>query len=76
MDANPCPKCSASWPVPVSFTWWGGWLGPKMFNVVKCVACDTQYNAKTGRLNTTSIIVYSVVGGSIAVAFVIARLFI
>ena len=46
-----------------------------MFNVVKCVSCDTQYNAKTGRLNTTAIIIYTAVG-VVLVALVTARRFI
>ena len=56
---------------PVRFTWWGGFMGPKLFNVVKCQSCGTQYNAKTGQLNTKPIIVFTIVGLALGVGFVI-----
>ena len=46
-------------------------LGPKMFNVVKCAACNTQYNAKTGNLNTGAIIAYTVVWIVVIIAVVV-----
>jgi hypothetical protein len=68
----PCPQCQSSDNVhPVSFTWWGGILGPKLLNHVKCHKCGTAYNGKTGQSNTTGIVIYSVV----AFAAVIALLF-
>ncbi len=45
----------------MSFTWWGGILGPKLLTHVKCGSCGKQFNGKTGKDNTTGIIVYSVV---------------
>lgn len=44
----------------MSFTWWGGLVGPKILTHVKCPACGAQYNGKTGKDNTTGIIVYSI----------------
>ena len=38
-------------------------LGPKMFTHVKCQSCGMKYNGKTGRDNTTNILIYSVVVG-------------
>ena len=61
-----CPKCSSSNAKPVGFTWWGGVIGPKMFSHVKCQDCGRAYNGKTGKDNTTNIIVYSLVLGLIA----------
>lgn len=61
-----CPKCSDSNAKQVGFTWWGGVIGPKMFSHVKCQACGKTYNGKTGKDNTTNIIVYSLVLGAIA----------
>ena len=61
-----CPKCGSTGHKPVTFTWWGGLLGPKMLNHVKCLACGYCYNGKTGRSNDTAIAIY------VAVAFVIA----
>ena len=65
----PCPKCRQSNAQQLSFTWWGGVLGPKLLTHVKCQMCGTKYNGKTGQYNTTNIFIYSVVAG--AVAFVV-----
>lgn len=56
-----CPQCGARSASKVSFTWWGGALGPKLFSVVKCHQCSTQYNGKTGGKLTRVIIIYQVV---------------
>ncbi|HEX8368043.1 MAG TPA: hypothetical protein VF604_05845 [Pyrinomonadaceae bacterium] len=69
----PCPKCSQSLAQKVSFTWWGGILGPKLLTHVKCGACGTAYNGKSGKDNTTNIIIYSVVG--IVIAFFLLLIF-
>ncbi len=63
-----CPSCGARDAAPVSFTWWGGFVGPKLLNHVQCSQCGSGYNAKTGRSNNTAIAVYMgviflVVGG-------------
>ncbi|HLM01765.1 MAG TPA: hypothetical protein VK400_11975 [Pyrinomonadaceae bacterium] len=63
----PCPKCSQSLAQKVSFTWWGGLLGPKLLSHVKCGSCGTGYNGKTGKDNTTNIVIYSIV--AIVIAF-------
>jgi hypothetical protein len=57
----PCPKCGQSNAQPVKYTWWGGAIGPKMMSHVKCQNCSTQYNGKTGKSNTQSIIIYNIV---------------
>jgi hypothetical protein len=57
----PCPSCGQSNASKVGFTWWGGAIGPAMLNHVKCLACGTEYNAKSGQSNTMGIIIYSVV---------------
>lgn len=64
----PCPNCRQAVGQPVGFTWWGGILGPKLFNHVRCPACRYEYNGKTGQSNTTAIIMYLVVGGIIGLA--------
>lgn len=56
-----CPKCQAASASKVGFNWWGGALGPRLFHVVKCNQCGTQYNGRTGGKLTTVIIVYQVV---------------
>ena len=72
MNVASCPSCSNSNATPVRFTWWGGFLGPKLFKVVKCSACNKQYNGKTGRPNTTAIIIYVGAGVIIVLAFLLA----
>jgi hypothetical protein len=54
----PCPKCGARSASKVSFNWWGGAVGPRLFNVVKCSQCRTEYNGKTGKKLTKVIIAY------------------
>ena len=61
----PCPKCSTPNPEQLSFTWWGGIIGPKILTHVKCNHCGATFNGKTGKDNTTNIIIYSVVVGLI-----------
>lgn len=62
----PCPNCGQSNAKKVSFTWWGGALGPRMFTHVKCQNCGTEYNGKTGKSNQQNMIIYTVVGFFIA----------
>ena len=57
----PCPNCRQQSAKKVSWTLWGGALGPWMFNHVKCNACRSTFNGKTGRSNTTAIVIYLVV---------------
>lgn len=61
----PCPKCNTANAEQMSFTWWGGLIGPKILTHVKCNNCSATYNGKTGKDNTTNIIIYSVVVGLI-----------
>src|SRR5262245_21157001 len=62
----PCPKCKNTSATKVRFTWWGGALGPKLFNVVQCTRCSTRFNGKTGGSLTNVIIVYQVVAFGVA----------
>jgi predicted nucleic-acid-binding Zn-ribbon protein len=57
----PCPKCGGTEATKVSYTWWGGALGPAIFHHVKCSRCGATYNGKTGKSNTSAIIIYTVV---------------
>lgn len=58
-----CPKCGQKSAERVSFTWWGGVLGPKMFTHVKCLSCGGKYNGKTGKENTVNIVLYTLIAG-------------
>jgi hypothetical protein len=61
----PCPKCNTSTSERLKFTWWGGVLGPKILNHVKCNSCGFKYNGKTGGDNTAKIAIYMAVVGVI-----------
>ena len=67
----PCPKCSAATAERLQFTWWGGILGPKLLTHVKCTACGTKYNGKTGQDNSVYIAIYCVVVGVFVLALVV-----
>ena len=53
-----CPKCGQSNAKKVSYTFWGGALGPSLMTHVKCQNCGTEYNGKTGQSNQKNIIIY------------------
>ena len=56
-----CPFCGKKEAGKVSFTWWGGLIGPKILNHVKCLGCGKKYNGKTGSSNIKGIIMYSTI---------------
>jgi hypothetical protein len=53
-----CPDCGADAAERVTFTWWGGFIGPMLFSHVSCRNCGTTYNGRSGKSNTTAIILY------------------
>ncbi len=64
-----CPNCgSRGHATKVSFTWWGGIVGPAIISVVRCDRCGTAYNGKHGDYNTTRIAIYYGVGLAIGLA--------
>ena len=65
-----CPKCGGA-AEKLKFTWWGGILGPKILTHVKCLACGYKYNGKTGKDNTTGIIIYSVIVAILCLGLVV-----
>ena len=67
----PCPKCGGRNADKVRFTWWGGVLGPKVLSHVKCPQCGKAYNGKSGRDNTTGIVIYSAVVAVVVLGFVV-----
>jgi hypothetical protein len=62
----PCPRCSSTNAEKVTFTWWGGLVGPSLFKHVKCRQCGAGYNGQTGKSNDTAIAIYVVVGFVVA----------
>ncbi len=68
-----CPACGSRRSSKVSFTWWGGALGPGLFSQVKCSECGQNYNRKTGKpIGWVHITLYSLVALVIAVAILAA----
>jgi hypothetical protein len=68
----PCPDCGERNAKKISFTWWGGAVGPALFTHVKCLSCGAKYNGKTGRSNLTAIVIYQVVAVAIVIVIGIA----
>ena len=64
----PCPRCGCTFADKVGFTWWGGVLGPRMLNHAKCALCRSTFNSKTGKSNTTAILIYQGVAIAIGLA--------
>ena len=58
-ESVPCPKCGSTDIKKVGYTWWGGALGPKLLNHVKCNSCGATFNGKTGESNTLKILLYN-----------------
>jgi transposase-like protein len=69
---QPCPKCASEKSEKIGFTWWGGVVGPKIFNHVKCSQCGTTYNSKTGKSNQQAITIYVAVSTIVAIVVVVA----
>lgn len=57
-DCAPCPECSSTDAEKVTFTWWGGLLGPSLLHHVKCLECGATFNGKTGKSNAAAISIY------------------
>ncbi|MCP4441137.1 MAG: hypothetical protein GY810_19605 [Aureispira sp.] len=53
-----CYNCGQTNYDKITFSFWGGMLGPKMFNHVKCNSCGSTYNGKTGQSNKQAITIY------------------
>lgn len=75
MWTAPCPRCGQYAAQPVGFTWWGGLLGPKLLNHVRCGGCGTEYNGKNGGSNQTGIILYLVLGAVVGVVLGLALVY-
>lgn len=61
-EPGTCPGCGSRRSKKISFTMWGGVVGPALFKLVKCSECGQQYNRETGKpFGWLPIIVYTVV---------------
>ena len=72
--AGQCPQCASDNIHKPSFTWWGGAIGPRLFNHTVCRSCGFGFDGKTGETNRNKIIAYTVVLGVVAlVVFFVFR---
>lgn len=67
----PCPRCGASEARRITFTWWGGLLGPRMLAHVRCHACGAKFNGRSGRSNTKAIVLYNLVALGVTVILLV-----
>jgi hypothetical protein len=59
MAFKSCPHCQQNTATPVRFTPWGGVLGPMLLSLVKCSACGSHFNGKSGRCVKSAIKLYT-----------------
>ncbi len=59
----PCPRCGGERQEKVTFTFWGSFYGPAMFNHVRCRKCGYAYNGRTGRSNLLPAILFVTIPG-------------
>lgn len=57
------------------WTWWGGFLGPRLLSHVRCLACGAKYNGRTGKWNGTAVVLYNCGAFAIAILFSLGLLF-
>jgi hypothetical protein len=55
---RPCPRCGAREVFPVTWTWWGSFLGPKICSLVSCPGCEHTYNGRTGGSNVFTMVAF------------------
>lgn len=68
----PCPFCRCPGHADrVSYTFWGGFLGPMMFSHVRCRHCRRCYNGSTGGDNSTAIALYVGISLALGLMFLI-----
>jgi transposase-like protein len=68
----PCPQCGSQQIQKVSYSLWGGMIGPRLLNHVKCLDCKATFNGKTGKSNNKAIAIYLVAVLVIAFTIVFA----
>ena len=74
-EPETCPQCGSRRSKKVSFTMWGGAVGPMLYGLVKCKGCGQQYMRKSGKaFEWSHIIGYSVATGALAVLLLVLLL--
>lgn len=54
---KPCPRCGATDPKRVNFTFWGSFYFTGLFHHVRCLECGCKYNGKSGKSNIIPAII-------------------
>jgi transposase-like protein len=68
-----CPQCGSPNVHKPSYTWWGGILGPLVFNHHVCNGCGLGFNGKSGKSNKPAITIYLCVSVGLVVLVIIAQ---
>lgn len=63
-----CPRCHGPDVHKPSWTWWGGFLGPKIITHWQCRSCNFGFNPTTGQSTSGSIVIYFVVTFVVCIA--------
>ena len=70
-----CPGCGCRGDATkVSWTWWGGLIGPLLISTVRCNRCGVTYNGKHGDYNGTRIAIYVGISLAIGLGLVVLRI--
>ena len=57
----PCPKCGGTNAEKIDYSWWGGFIGPRLVHEVRCKNCGKAYNGKTGGSVTRNVVIYTLI---------------
>jgi predicted Zn finger-like uncharacterized protein len=67
---KPCPRCGATGATRVTWTIWGSFYGPALFNHVRCPECRYAYNGRSGRSNLVPAIFFVTIPAILIAAIV------
>jgi rubredoxin len=75
VTVHPCPSCGGRDAEKVTFSWWGGMLGPRMIKQVRCRQCRSTFRGDSGKPDTGFIVGYVIVTGVIALGVIVLFFF-
>lgn len=76
VNYRPCPKCGGEDPTKVTWTLWGSFYGPALFNHVRCRECGYSYNGLNGKSNFVPAFFFVAVPAILIVAIIVGLLFV
>ncbi len=65
VTVHPCPSCGGRDAEKVTFSWWGGLLGPRLIKQVRCKRCSNTFRGDSGKPCTGFVVGYLIVTGVI-----------